>query len=112
MRSLLLYNWEVRDEYFRTFEALPMDELIRDRKAGLGSILRTLFHIIDVEYSWMCAITGKPEVVFDVAQFNDLPSLTALSNRLRSEIWRSHNGERRKPFVQNVMEGYEELRRA
>lgn len=86
MKSLLLYNWEVRDEYIRIFEGLPIEELAKDRHVGQGSILRTLVHIIDVEYSWMCAITGKPEILFDVAEYGDLQSITALSNRLKDEI--------------------------
>jgi len=86
MKSLLLYNWEVREDYFRLFEGLPIEELVKDRHAGQGSILQTLVHIIDVEYSWMCALMGKPEIQFDVAEYGDLPSLVALSNRLRAEI--------------------------
>jgi uncharacterized damage-inducible protein DinB len=86
MQSFFLYNWEVRDEYFRAFETVPVYELTKERHAGLGTILKTLFHIIDVEYSWMRAIAGKRDVMFDVAEFNDLPSIAALSNRLRSEV--------------------------
>ncbi|MBD3922164.1 DinB family protein [Paenibacillus sp. PR3] len=86
MKSLLLYNWEVRDDYIRSFEELSIEELVKDRHAGQGSILKTLVHIIDVEYSWICAIMGKPEILFDVADYGDLPSIASLSNRLRAEI--------------------------
>ncbi|QKS45017.1 DinB family protein [Paenibacillus cellulosilyticus] len=86
MRSLILYNWEVRDAYFQAFEALPVEELTKDRQAGLGSIVKTLFHIIDVEYSWVCVIAGKPDMEFDSAAYGDIQSLAALSNQLRAEI--------------------------
>lgn len=49
-----------------------MEELLRKRVGGVGSILETLFHIVDVEYSWICDLKGK-EV--DEPQFKDYQSI-------------------------------------
>lgn len=86
MKSLILYNWEVRDDYIKAFEELSNEELIKNRNAGLGSILKTFLHIIDVEYSWMCAIFNKPEIIIDLDQYKDLKSISELSIKLRTEI--------------------------
>lgn len=86
MISLIQYNWEVRDEYIKNFEAVPNEELVKDRKAGIGTILRTFLHIIDVEYSWIRAIFNKPDIPLDFDKYKDLQSISILSNQLREEI--------------------------
>lgn len=86
MKSLLLYNWDVRDEFIKAFEELPINELRKNRKAGLGSILKTLLHIIDVEYSWICAIFNKPEIQVDFEEYTDLKSVKEISSKFRAEI--------------------------
>ncbi len=48
---LFKYNWHVRDEWFNWCKQLTAEDLLLDRVGGVGSILYTLFHIIDVEYS-------------------------------------------------------------
>ena len=64
MESLFKYNWQVRDEWFSWCENVPDDELLKLRIGGFGGILKTLFHIVDVEYSWICDMKGKvPEQV-------------------------------------------------
>lgn len=85
MEALFRYNWQVRDEWFTLCESLSEEELLRQRIGGVGSILRTLFHIVDVEYSWICALVGKD---FD-PQYEDYMSLEqirALSNDCRPAI--------------------------
>ena len=86
MKSIFQYNWQVRDEWFQCLEAVSSPELIRERNAGVGSIIKTLFHIIDVEYSWIRALQNKSDVNFDVTEYKDIPSLRALSDELRIEI--------------------------
>ncbi|MCR8656412.1 DinB family protein [Paenibacillus endoradicis] len=86
MISLILYNWEVRDEYLKNFEVVSNDELVKDRQAGIGSILKTFLHIIDVEYSWIRAIFNKPDLPLDFDRYNDLQSISILSSQLREEI--------------------------
>ena len=53
MLKLFEYNWQVREEWFTWCEDVPEEELLNNRVGGVGSILYTLFHIIDVEYSWI-----------------------------------------------------------
>ena len=80
------YNWQVRDEWFEWCKQLPQDELLKERTGGVGSILNTLFHIIDVEYSWLRGIQGKEDVVIQFADYATLEKVKTLSHRLRDEI--------------------------
>lgn len=86
MKTLFYYNWQIRDEWFQVFEQIPAIELSRDRNAGVGSILKTLFHIIDVEYSWIRAIKNESDITFQFEDYNNLKSLRILSEKIRSEI--------------------------
>ncbi|MFC0476045.1 DinB family protein [Robertmurraya beringensis] len=80
------YNWQVREEWFDWCNKLEIEELLIDRKGGVGNILYTLFHIIDVEYSWIRGIQGKEDVVFQFADYNTLEKVKSLSDKLRIEI--------------------------
>jgi len=60
-QTLFRYNWQIRDEWFEWCKCLSEEELMKPRTGGVGSILKTLFHIVDVEYSWVCHIQGKSE---------------------------------------------------
>ena len=80
------YNWQVRDEWLEWCKQLPNEELVKERTGGVGSILYTLLHIIDVEYSWVCGIQSKEDVVFEFADYNTLKKVTSLSARLRNEV--------------------------
>jgi uncharacterized damage-inducible protein DinB len=86
MKSLILYNWEIRDEWFQALSDLPIEELIKDRKVGVGTILKTLLHIIDVEYSWIRAINNKPDFSINFEDYRDLNSIIELSNNYRIEL--------------------------
>ncbi|ASN05631.1 DinB family protein [Virgibacillus necropolis] len=61
MLKLFQYNWQVRDDWFTWCEDVPEEDLLKIRVGGVGSVLYTLFHIVDVEYSWICGLQGKPE---------------------------------------------------
>ncbi|WP_142255345.1 DinB family protein [Bacillus sinesaloumensis] len=80
------YNWQVRDEWFDWCNQLTIDELLEERRGGVGTILFTLFHIIDVEYSWIRGIQGKEDVVFQFDEYNTLEKVKSLSTNLRNEI--------------------------
>lgn len=80
------YNWQVRDEWFTWCNQLSIEDLLKDRIGGVGSILYTLFHIIDVEYSWLRAIEGKEDVVVEFANYNTIEKLKSLSGTIRNEI--------------------------
>ncbi|OAB43720.1 DinB family protein [Paenibacillus glacialis] len=86
MKSLITYNREVRDEWFEVLNNLSTEELSKERKSGVGSILRTLFHIIDTEYSWFRAMYNKNDIQIYFEEFNDLQSIKELSNQYRKEI--------------------------
>lgn len=88
MKSLFHYNWQVRDEWFQCLEVLPTSELVKERNAGVGSIIKTLFHIIDVEYSWIRALQNKPDIHFDIKEYENIRSIKVLSDELRIEIKR------------------------
>ena len=80
------YNWQVRDEWFAWCSQLPEEELAKSRTGGVGSILKTLFHIIDVEHSWIRGIQGKEDIVFDFADCDTLVKVRSLSDRCRNEV--------------------------
>ncbi|MCG8395646.1 DinB family protein [Bacillus atrophaeus] len=86
MINFFEYNWQVRDEWFHWCNQLTTEELLKDRIGGVGSILYTLFHIIDVEYSWLRGIQGKEDVVFHFDDDKTLARVITLSNTLRYEI--------------------------
>ncbi|MFC6333101.1 DinB family protein [Paenibacillus septentrionalis] len=86
MKSLFQYNWQIRDEWFQCLKLVPITELLKDRNAGVGSIFRTLFHIIDVEYSWIRALQNKEDLIFDINDYKDINSLNVLSDELRIEV--------------------------
>jgi uncharacterized damage-inducible protein DinB len=80
------YNWQLRHEWFDWCNQLTNEELLFDRKGGVGNILYTLFHIIDVEYSWIRGIQGKEDVVFRFTNYNTLEKVKSLSDKLRIEL--------------------------
>lgn len=87
MRKLFEYNWQVRDEWFDWCEDLPEEELLKKRTGGIGSILFTLFHIINVEYAWICYdMMGKKEIEMPFESYASLGKIRELSNRLREEV--------------------------
>lgn len=72
MLTLFRYNWQVREQWFRWCQDLPAQELLRPRTGGVGSILRTLFHVVDVERMWIADL--KPAAVTP-NRFEDFASL-------------------------------------
>lgn len=87
MKYLFQYNWQIRDEWMNLFQRLPHEELIRKRDGGVGSILRTIFHIVDVEYSWIQVLMGE-DIISDPC-YEDHASLDLimkLSNDCRVHI--------------------------
>lgn len=86
MRNFFEYNWQVRDEWFEWCKQLSNEELVKDRNGGVGSILYTLFHIIDVEYSWLRGIQGKEDLAIDFADYVTLNKVKPLSNKCRNEL--------------------------
>lgn len=86
MHALFRYNWLVRDEWFTLCEKIPTGELRTQRTGGAGSILYTLFHIIDVEYSWIRGIQGKEDIPVKYEDDTTLEHVKQLSDTWRAEI--------------------------
>lgn len=84
--KFLEYNWQVREDWFEWCNQLTIKELLKDRTGGVGSILYTLFHIIDVEYSWFRGIQGKEDVIVQFADYNTMEKVKTLSSTFRTEI--------------------------
>lgn len=83
---LFQYNWQVRDEWFEWCKQLSTEQLLQQRAGGAGTILYTLFHIADVEYSWLRGVQGKPDVVVAYEDHQSLQQVKALSDVWREEL--------------------------
>lgn len=87
MLKLFEYNWQVRKDWFDWCDTVSEEDLLVRRIGGPGSILYTLFHIIDVEYSWIIEMQGKP--VPQTPPFEDYANVQKLrefSARCHEEI--------------------------
>jgi uncharacterized damage-inducible protein DinB len=86
LNRLFEYNWQVRDEWFTLSRQLPQEELLKERVGGLGFILKTLFHVVDAEYSWIQALRGVTVADPDFEQYRTLESVLALSSDYRKDV--------------------------
>ncbi|WP_239004852.1 DinB family protein [Paenibacillus tepidiphilus] len=102
MQTLFRYNWMVREQWYQWCEGVSEEELLKPRTGGVGSILKTLFHIADVEWSWTMAMLGKPDFQEDFAEYSSLSKVKELDARFRPEVedfvlgW--HEGMERNVF--------------
>ncbi|MFK3937130.1 DinB family protein [Alkalihalobacillus sp. NPDC078783] len=85
MKKLFNYNWQVRDEWFEWCEQIPPHLLKKELGGGAGSILYTLFHIVEVEHSWIRGIQGKEDVVYEYKDYATMEKVNSLSEHLRNE---------------------------
>ncbi|MFF0829136.1 DinB family protein [Brevibacillus sp. NPDC003359] len=86
MKMFFQYNWQVRDEWMEWCKQLSPDELLRERTGGAGTILYTLFHITDVEYSWLRGVQGKPDIQVSYEDYKSLEKVKELSDAWRVEL--------------------------
>ncbi|QAY66935.1 DinB family protein [Paenibacillus protaetiae] len=86
MLKLFEYNWQVRQDWFDWCRDVPEEELLKKRTGGVGGILHTLFHIIDVEYSWICGLEGKPEFKEPFDAYASLKQVMDLSAEFHKEV--------------------------
>ncbi len=84
--TLFQYNWQVRDDWFKWCEQLTEEELLRKRVGGVGSILETIFHIVDVEYSWISALQEKEDNEPQFKGYQSIKKVKALSDLYRREL--------------------------
>jgi uncharacterized damage-inducible protein DinB len=90
MLKLFEYNWQVRQDWFAWCQDVSEEELLKKRTGGIGGILHTLFHIADVEFSWISDLQGKPEFTDPFESYASLQKVTDLSARFHEEV---------RPFV-------------
>lgn len=86
MKILFQYNWQVRDEWFLWCQHVSQEELLKQRVGGVGGILKTLFHIVDVEYSWIRVMQGKSEFDEPFEAYANLEQVHDLSRRFHAEV--------------------------
>ncbi|ALC83377.1 MULTISPECIES: DinB family protein [Bacillus] len=86
MKILFEYNWEVRDEWLEWCKKLSPEELMKKRTGGVGSILKTMFHIIDVEISWIYAILEKEDFQPEYNDYQELEKVVEFSKMYRDEM--------------------------
>lgn len=98
MQTFFQYNWMVREQWYEWCESISEEELLRARTGGVGSILKTLFHIVDVEWSWIQVLQGKPDFQEDFEQYKSLQQVRELDAKFRPNV---------EPFVLSWHEGLE-----
>lgn len=86
MKMLFHYNWQVRDEWYQWCEGISEEELLKNRTGGVGSILETLFHIIDVEWSWIRVLNGEEDFKGKFDDYRSLAKVRALDASFRPEV--------------------------
>ncbi|MDR2993831.1 MAG: DinB family protein, partial [Bacillus cereus] len=67
-------------------EQLSEEDLLCERVGGVGSILETLFHIVDVEYSWISALQGEEDRELQFKDYQSIQKVKALSNLYKREL--------------------------
>jgi uncharacterized damage-inducible protein DinB len=69
--DMFLYNWQVREDWFKWCKSLSLEELQAERIGGMGSILKNLIHVIDCELLWINYMLEEP---------HDYPEKNSISN--------------------------------
>ncbi|PEJ59955.1 damage-inducible protein DinB [Bacillus sp. AFS002410] len=86
MQIFFRYNWTVREEWYRWCEELSEEELLMTRSGGMGNILHTLFHIVDVEWSWIRTIQGKSDFQESFEAYKSLDKVRELDAKFHIEV--------------------------
>lgn len=86
MQMLFRYNWMVREDWYRWCEDVDEEDLLAERIGGVGGILHTLFHIIDVEWSWLQILQGKPDFQENFKDYQSLQKIRELDAKFRIEV--------------------------
>lgn len=87
MLKLFEYNWQVRKDWFDWCESVNEEELMKKRVGGLGYILPTLYHIVAVEYGWICGgIQGKAIQIPSFAEVAGLGRVQDFSALCHAEV--------------------------
>ncbi len=98
MKMMFDYNWAVREDWFKWCEETSEAELLKPRTGGVGGILHTLFHVIDVEWSWIRVLQGKSDFNDSFDDYRSVRQVRELEEAFRPEV---------ESFVLNWNEGME-----
>ena len=113
MKTLFTYNWMVREDWYKWCEDVPLEELLKVRTGGVGGILHTLFHIIDVEWSWIRVLKGEPDFEESFEGYQSLEKVKELDDLFKKEVqefvgtWES--GFENKVFQETRQDGSIEI---
>lgn len=86
MQKMFYYNWAVRNDWYKWCEDVKAEELLAARTGGVGGILKTLFHIIDVEWSWIRLLQGKDDFEENFEHYNTLEKIMELDAKFKVEV--------------------------
>jgi len=86
LKTFFQYNWLIRERWYGWCEDVPPEELLRKRTGGVGGILETLFHIVDVEWSWIRVLQGQPDFQESFDRFNTLEKVRQLDKEFHAEV--------------------------
>jgi uncharacterized damage-inducible protein DinB len=86
LQTMFRYNWLVREAWYRWCEDVTEEELLRSRTGGVGGILHTIFHIIDVEWSWIRSLQGKSDFQESFESYRSLEKVRKLDMVFRTEV--------------------------
>ncbi|SDC85318.1 Uncharacterized damage-inducible protein DinB (forms a four-helix bundle) [Terribacillus halophilus] len=92
MQLFFRYNWIVREDWYHWCEELREEELLQNRTGGKGSILHTLFHIVDVEWSWIRLLQGKTNLEENYDAYKSLKMVRKLDAEYHLEVEKFVNG--------------------
>ncbi|WP_096434992.1 DinB family protein [Alteribacter populi] len=87
MKRLFYYNWQRRQEWFDYCKGLSFEELHKERTGGVGTIHKTLFHVVKVEHDWVLVdILGAEEVDIRSEDYPKVESIEQLSKKWSRKI--------------------------
>ncbi|KWW21981.1 damage-inducible protein DinB [Peribacillus simplex] len=86
MQTFFRYIWMVREDWYRWCEELSEEELLWNRTGGMRSILHTLFHIVEVEWSWIRLLQGKTEFQESFDSYKSLNKVRKLDAEFHLEV--------------------------
>jgi uncharacterized damage-inducible protein DinB len=86
VQTFFRYNWMVREEWYRWCEEVSEEELLKNRTGGMGSILQTLLHIVDVEWSWIRLLQGKTDLQENFDHYKSLVKVRELDAAYHLEV--------------------------
>lgn len=86
MQKMFHYNWAVRNDWYKWCKEVEREELLLKRTGGVGGILHTLFHVIDVEWSWIRLLQGKDDFQEDFEQYKTLDMVIQLDKLFKTEV--------------------------